>query len=82
MHEIRVRWSPPGAAGPETFSTMRPVSVAGFEARRNADPAGTGAKSPTRTDMRFGVDASGEFYIFTKADGVVRAVTGARPTPE
>jgi hypothetical protein len=77
MHDIAVSWKAPDAAAPVVHSTMRPVTLAGFEARRRADPAGAGAKAPTRTDMRFGLDADGEIYIFTKADGMVRAVVGA-----
>lgn len=80
MYEISVRWKAPGADAATIYPTMRPVSVAGFDARRASDPAGAGAKGPTRTDLRLGIDAAGELYVFTKADGVIRAVVGATPS--
>ena len=30
-----------------------------------------------RADVRFSIDASGELYLYSKADGVIRAVVGA-----
>lgn len=80
MREITIRWKAPGAAEAAVYPTLRPVSVAGFEARRLAVPSAVGAKGPQRTDMRLALDADGEIYVMTKADGVIRAVVAAEPT--
>lgn len=34
-----------------------------------------------RVDLHFGEDATGELYILTKADGKIRRITRARPSP-
>jgi hypothetical protein len=79
MHPIEVRWNDPHDApdaGAKTYPTMNPIVVAGYQARRRADPAAT-APMPARADIRFGFDANGEFYILSKVDGLIRAVVGA-----
>lgn len=35
----------------------------------------------TRADSRFGVDANGEIYLFSKQDGVIRKLVAARAAP-
>ncbi len=80
FREVRVRWRrPAGADGgvTELIETMRPMTAAAYEARRDADPAGKGARAPGRVDIRFAVDAAGEIYITTKADGMIRKVVVA-----
>jgi hypothetical protein len=77
LHEVTVRWKAPGAAEATVYPTMRPVSVAGFEARRAGIASAAGAKGPQRTDLRLALDPDGELYIMTKADGAIRAVVGA-----
>ncbi|MEO8482569.1 MAG: PQQ-dependent sugar dehydrogenase [Acidobacteriota bacterium] len=70
MHPVEVTWNG------QTYPTMNPVVVAGYQARRRAD-AGATAAMPARADIRFGFDANGEVYILSKVDGVIRAVVGA-----
>ena len=31
-----------------------------------------------RADVRFSIDASGELYLYSKGDGIIRAVVGAK----
>jgi Glucose / Sorbosone dehydrogenase len=79
LHEVHVRWDDPNDApdaGSKVFPTMTPVVVAGYQWRRQADPGAT-TPMPARADIRFGFDASGEVYILSKVDGMVRAVVNA-----
>ena len=79
-HEVQIRWDDPNDspdAGPRAFPTMNPVVVAGYQARRRADPAARGSM-PARADIRFGLDASGEIFILSKVDGMIRSVVAAR----
>lgn len=79
LHELTVSWDDPNDspdAGVKTYPTMNNVVVAGYQTRRRADPAAT-APMPARADIRFGFDGTGEFYILSKVDGMIRAVVGA-----
>ena len=82
LHPLQVRWDMPGDApdaGAQLFPTMFPVVLAAYKARGGTDPdlPGTSTVSgPGRADIRFAVDAAGELYILSKADGMIRAVTG------
>jgi imidazolonepropionase-like amidohydrolase len=83
LREVRVRWNNPHDspdAGAAVYADMYPVVQAAYHAR--------GGKSPTlqgppglikggRADVRFSVDASGELYLYSKSDGVIRRVVGA-----
>ena len=85
LHSLQVRWDDPGDvpdAGPKLFPTMFRVVLAAYTARGGQDPdlPGTSTVSgPGRADIRFAVDAAGELYILSKADGMIRAVTGVEP---
>ena len=85
LHPLHVRWDDPGDApdaGPQLFPTMFPIALAAYTARGGTDPdlPGTSTISgPGRADIRFAVDAAGELYILSKADGMIRAVTGVTP---
>jgi glucose/sorbosone dehydrogenase len=84
MHEVVVRWKNPNdgaAASPQISPTMRPVVVAGYEARKRLDPVGMTARVPGRADIRFVVDATGELLISSKIDGMIREVTAAEMAP-
>lgn len=70
MHPVEIKWNG------QTYPTMNPVVVAGYQARRRADPTAT-APMPARADIRFGFDAAGEVYVLSKVDGMIRAVVGA-----
>ena len=63
----------------QLFPTMFPVVLAAYKARGGIDPDLPGQSTvsgPGRADIRFAVDAAGELYILSKADGMIRAVTG------
>jgi hypothetical protein len=80
MHEISIRWRAPGAspdASTQVSPTMRPAIAAGYEARRRAVGDVDGGRVPGRADIRLGVDASGELYVLSKTDGMIRVVTNA-----
>jgi hypothetical protein len=80
MHEISIRWRAPGAspdAPTQVSPTMRPAIAAGYEARRRAAGDADGGRVPGRADIRLGVDASGELYVLSKTDGMIRVVTNA-----
>jgi hypothetical protein len=60
---------------------MFPIAMEAYKARGGKDPdlPGRGAVSGAgRADARFGVDSSGELYLFSKTDGVIRKVVGAK----
>ena len=66
------------------FETMFPVVLAGYTARGGTDadlPGRSTVSGPGRADIGFASDAAGELYILSKADGMIRAVTGEAPAP-
>lgn len=71
MHPVELKWRG------QNYPTMNPIVISGYQARRAADPAAGSAPMPARADIRFGFDATGEFYILSKVDGMIRAVVGA-----
>jgi hypothetical protein len=82
-HEVKILWNDPHAtgeaAGTKLYDTMFPIAEAAYHVRGGKDPdlPGTSLVSGTgRADSQLAVDASGELYIFTKSDGVLRAVIG------
>lgn len=83
MHELKIVWDDPADtpdAGKQTYDTIFPIAKAAYRARGGNDPdlPGRGAVSGDgRADAHFAVDAAGELYIFSKSDGMIRAVTGA-----
>lgn len=80
-HPIMVRWDDPTDvpdAGARVFTSVNAVVVAAYEARkRRATPAST-APMPARADIRFGFDGTGEFFILSKVDGMIRRATVTR----
>jgi hypothetical protein len=79
-HGVEVRWTAPSSNDPRVYPTMFPVVLTAFLARGGTDPdlPGTATISGSgRADIRFAVDASGELYILSKPDGMIRAVTAA-----
>ena len=60
---------------------MFPIVELAYHARGGKDPDLPGRSTVSgagRADIRFALDADGELYIFSKSDGVIRAVTGVR----
>ena len=74
MHDVRVRWNQKG------YDSMYPVVDAGYRARGGRNPQLGGRTDLVfggRADVRFSIDASGELYLCSKGDGVIRKVVGA-----
>jgi len=80
LHEIKLSWDDPHDspdAGKRLYDTMFPIAEAAYHFRGGKSPhlpglalvSGTG-----RADAHIAVDGAGELYIFTKTDGVLRAV--------
>jgi hypothetical protein len=82
---LQVRWDHPGDSpdrGPQLFPTMFPIVLAGYLARGGTDadlPGRATVSGPGRADIGLARDAAGELYILSKADGMIRAVTGLTP---
>ena len=73
MHEVKILWN--GGH----FDSMLPIATNVYHERGGKNATLTGFNSMTgagRADARLAVDAAGELYIFTKTDGMIRAVTG------
>jgi hypothetical protein len=75
MHDLKIFWRG------NTYDTMFPIAMTAYKERGGLDPdlPGRGTVSGAgRADARFGVDAHGELYLFSKTDGVIRQVVGAK----
>jgi glucose/sorbosone dehydrogenase len=85
LHELQLRWDDPSDApdrGAQSYPSLWPIVIAGYHARGGTDPdlPGSGAVSGSgRVDLRLAADRSGELYLLSKADGVIRRVSGASP---
>ncbi|MGH9384598.1 MAG: PQQ-dependent sugar dehydrogenase [Vicinamibacterales bacterium] len=83
MHEIHVLWNDPNDmpdAGKKVYPTLFPIVEAGYHLRGGKDanlPGRARVSGEGRADAQFAVDAAGELYIFSKSDGMIRAVVGA-----
>ena len=83
MHELKISWKNPysPAASAQIYDTMFPIAEAAYQARGGKDPDLPGRSTVSgegRADTRVAVDAAGELYIYTKTDGVIRQVVGAK----
>jgi hypothetical protein len=75
MHEVKLWWNDQGH---DSFTS---ITQAAYQARGGKDPdlPGRGTVSGSkRADARFAIDASGELFVYSKTDGVVRQVVGIR----
>jgi glucose/arabinose dehydrogenase len=80
---ISLEWDDPADrpdAGVTPHPTMAPIVFAGYEARKRAQPGVQAAARPTRADIRLAMDGSGELYVLSKVDGMIRRVIGASAT--
>jgi hypothetical protein len=83
MHEVKILWDDPNDqpdAGKRVYDTMFPIAEAAYHFRGGKDPDLPGRATISgdgRADARFAVDAAGELYLYSKTDGVIRAVVGA-----
>jgi len=79
MHPVKIRWTKPGGSS-EVYGSMAPVTELAYHARGGTAPGLPGfAKVPNggRSDIHFWADSSGELYIISKSDGMIRTVSGA-----
>ena len=83
-HEIQIRWDDPNDSpdgGRKIYPTMYPIVEAAYHARGGNDPDLPGRATVSgsgRADVHVAVDADGELYVFSKNDGIIRAVSHAR----
>jgi hypothetical protein len=83
IHEVRVRWNNPDDspdAGRQVYESMFPVVETAYHARGGKSPRLPGRSELVkggRADVRFSIDASGELYLYSKGDGIIRKVVGA-----
>jgi len=74
-HEIRIAWEN------QVYDTMFPIAQASYHARGGNSPVLPGralVSGNGRADANLAVDAAGELYVFTKTDGMIRALVSAR----
>jgi hypothetical protein len=75
MHEVKLVWND------EVHDTFTSIAQAAYQARGGKDPdlPGRGTVSGSkRADARFAIDASGELFVYSKTDGMIRQVVGVR----
>ncbi len=80
LHDVHLKWNPPGEAAGRVYPSAFPVVLAAYKARGGVDPDLPGQSTvsgPGRADIRFAVDADGELYLLSKVDGMIRAVVAA-----
>jgi hypothetical protein len=79
MRELNVWWDDPADSpdrGRQLYPTLRPIVEAGYRSRGGKQLPGTATVSGSgRVDLRFGSDRSGELYLMSKSDGMIRMVT-------
>jgi glucose/arabinose dehydrogenase len=73
MHEVKIGWNQ------KVYPTMAPIIESAYHARGGQAEHLPGAERVPggRSDIRLGVDRSGELFILSKSDGVIRSVIGA-----
>ena len=72
--ELKIRWKQ------QVYDDMFPIVEAGYRARAGADRRLAHRDDMIkggRADVRFAVDASGELYLYSKSDGMIRKVVAA-----
>jgi hypothetical protein len=83
MHEVKLLWNDPHDspdAGKKVYDSMFPIVEAAYHARGGKSPKLPGRDDLVmkgRADVRFSVDANGELFLYSKGDGVIRAVVEA-----
>lgn len=74
IHEVQILWDK------QVYDTMFPIAEAAYHSRGGKDPDLPGRATISgegRADARFSIDAAGELYLYSKTDGMIRAVVGA-----
>ena len=83
IHELKILWDNPNDrpdAGKQFYDTMFAIALAAYHSRGGKDPDLPGRAAVSgggRTDARFSMDNAGELYIYSKTDGIIRAVVSA-----
>jgi hypothetical protein len=83
LREVRLLWNDPHDspdAGKKLYDSMFPIVEAAYHARGGKSPRLPGRDDLVmkgRADVRFSIDANGELYLYSKGDGVIRAVVEA-----
>jgi hypothetical protein len=75
MHEVKIRWNG------QVYDSFAPIAEAAYKSRGGQDPdlPGRGTVSGSkRADARFALDAAGELYVYSKTDGMILRVVGAK----
>jgi hypothetical protein len=74
IHEVKLLWNK------KSYDSMFPIVEAAYHARGGKSP-GLPARADLinggRADVRLSIDASGELYLYSKGDGIIRAVVEA-----
>jgi hypothetical protein len=74
IHEMKILWRK-GSSGEELYGTMKQITDSTYSAR-GGKTLPQAMVSGGRSDMRLAMDASGELYILSKSDGMIRTVVG------
>jgi len=84
MHEVKIQWDAPRDTpdrGPQIYDSMFLINEATYHARGGKLPHLSNRQrvaTEGRADARLAVDGEGELYIYSKSDGMIRQVVGAR----
>ena len=75
IHEVKLLWNR------EVLRLDVPDRRSGVSRARRQEPAPAGTSRSSsrqgRADVRFSIDADGELYLYSKGDGIIRAVVEA-----
>ena len=83
FHEVRILWDDPNDspdAGKKVYETMFPINEVTYHFRGGKEEHLASRQTIAnqgRADDRLAVDGSGELYLYSKSDGMIRRVVGA-----
>lgn len=83
IHPLPLRWDDPNDApdnGPRNYDRMFEIVEAGYDFRGGVDadlPGNASIAGSGRADIRLAIDASGELYVTSKSDGMIRKLSAA-----
>ena len=83
---MKIQWTDPKGGGDAArFDTMKPITKTAYFACGGQLPDLPGRSTVSglgRADVHVAVDRAGELYLFSKSDGMIRAVVGSAIIPE
>lgn len=85
MHEVKILWDNPHDApdtGKKLYDTMFPIVRTTYLQRGGTAESMNGrgrVSGEHRADVRLAIDQTGEMYIYSKSDGMIRRIVGATP---